>query len=298
MNTIENAAGVVVGRFHVAELHQGHKHLISYVSSKNRHLLVVVGTTRSLPTKRNPLPFEMRRTMIHKEFPHAVIVPLYDHPSNKEWDSALDELVEKLFPDASVTMYGSRDSFLSSYNGRHKKEEIKPIPSVSGTEYRSKTAKKIFESKAFRYGVIHAITSRPPIPYPTVDIAVVRTKTREVLLAGKKEDGGKLRFIGGFFDAALDKSFEEAARRETFEETGGLETDEYRILGSSIIDDWRYRDTDDRVITTFFRAKYIFGVPKASDDIDLLKWVSYEKVMENIAETHKPLGEMLMKTLL
>lgn len=296
-NTNENTVGVVVGRFHVAELHPGHKHLISHASSKNRHLLIVVGATRSLPSKRNPLPFEMRRMMIHKEFPNAMIVPLYDHPSNKEWDFALDELVEKLFPGASVTMYGSRDSFLTSYNGCHKKEEIKQISSASGTEYRSKTG-KVLASKSFRHGVIHAITSRPPVPYPTVDVAIMRTQTREVLLAGKKEDGGKLRFIGGFFDPTLDKSFEGAARRETFEETGCLEVDEYRVLGSAVVDDWRYRDTDDRVITTFFRAKYIFGAPRASDDIDLLKWVPYEKVMENLVEAHKPLGEMLMKTLL
>ena len=294
----EKTVGVVVGRFHVAKLHAGHRYLLSAVASKNSKLLIVVGETKSLPTNKNPLTFEMRKEMLQKEFPEAIIVSLSDHKSDTEWNRSLDSLVEKMFPDAVITMYGSRDSFLTTYGGRYAKEEIEQIPAKSGTEYRLKVAKKPLASKDFRQGVIHAVTARPGIPYPTVDTAVVRTETREILLAGKNMDGGKLRFIGGFFDARLDKSFELAARRETREETGSIETDEYRMLGSAVIPDWRYRGTNDVIITTFFRAKYIFGAPTPCDDIDRLVWIPYEKVMENLVPEHKELGEMLMKTLL
>ena len=298
MKTVnKRTVGVVVGRFHVEELHLGHKHLISYVAERNRHLVIVIGTTCSFPNNRNPLTFDTRRDMVQKEFPDAVVIPLPDHKSDAVWNLSLDTIIEEMFPGATITLYGSRDSFLTTYNGRHKTEEIQQVSSISGTLHRERARDIPLASKAFRRGIIHAITGRPPVPYPTVDVAVIRPGTREVLLAGKDMDGGKLRFIGGFFDPALDKSFEAAARRETFEETGGLEVDEYRHLGSAVIDDWRYRGTNDSIITTFFAAKYIFGAPIANDDIDRLIWVPYEKIMKNLVNEHKALGEMLMKTL-
>ncbi len=77
----------------------------------------------------------------------------------------------------------------------------------------------------FRRGIIHVHATRLPIPYPAVDVAIVDPHRRMVLLGEKKRDGGKRRFIGGFFDPQIDESFEMAGRREVYEETSGVEVD-------------------------------------------------------------------------
>jgi bifunctional NMN adenylyltransferase/nudix hydrolase len=102
-----------------------------------------------------------------------------------------------------------------------------------------------------------------------VDIAVVNDKM-EVLLA-RKPDEKKWRFIGGFSDPRTP-SLEEDAKREVQEEAG-IEVEVISYLGSTMIDDWRYRGEQDKIKTALFLAKYIFGKPEGADDVAEVKWV-------------------------
>jgi bifunctional NMN adenylyltransferase/nudix hydrolase len=289
--------GVVIGRFQVHELHDGHRHLIAHARVRNDDLLVVLGSGSGLPTPRNPLSFRVREAMITGLFPNAFVLEHYDHPSDARWSENLDSLIEAAFPHHEVTLYGSRDSFLPHYSGKKRVEAVTEVYSPNGTTYREIAASHTPCTSDFRRGIIHAQVTRPPIPYPAVDIAIVREDRCEVLLGQKERDEGKWRFIGGFVDPEKDTSFERAARREAYEETSGLEAGDPVYLGSFIIDDWRYQKDTDRIMTAFFKAPYIFGAPRPSDDIDALRWTRYEDVLESLVKEHRPLGEILLSSL-
>ncbi len=288
--------GVVVGRFQVPEIHQGHRYLLDYASHNNDDFLIFLGSERGLPTPRNPLSFEIRREMLLAEYPHALAAQIFDHPSDDEWSKNLDATISALFPGHTVTLYGSRDSFLPHYSGHYATEQLKSVSSPDGTSMRTQ-CQNVERSVDFRKGLIHAQVERAPIPYPVIDVAIIRTETREVLLGQKKRDMGKWRFVGGFFDPTSDTSLEAAVRRETFEETSGLEIGTPVYIGSKVIDDWRYRKDADCIISSFFVAPYVFGAPRAGDDLDALGWFPYEQIHEVLTPEHKPLGELLIQTL-
>lgn len=294
MNT--QTLGVVVGRFQVPELHVGHQHLLDYARTRNSELLIVLGSGRGFPTPRNPLTFAVRRAMLLEKYPNAMIAEIFDHPSDEEWSKNLDAIISALFPEHRVTLYGSRDSFIPYYHGRHTTEVHTEVPSPDGTSVRA----HCFDARTtpdFRRGLIRAQMERAPIPYPVVDIAIIRKETREVLLGQKKQDMGRWRFVGGFFDPACDTTLEGAVRREAFEETSGLEIGAPIYIGSTTIDDWRYRKDKDRIISSFFMAPYIFGAPRPGDDLDALSWFPYEEVLGVLAPEHQTLGELLMRAL-
>ncbi len=132
---------------------------------------------------------------------------------------------------------------------------------------------------------------RYPVSFQTVDAAIMDNLGR-VLLA-RKPDELNWRFVGGFV-ATTDESLEHAARREVSEECGGIETDEYEYIGSYRIDDWRYRNEGDKIMTAFFKCKFIFGQVKAQDDIAELIWVGFANLHKTMIEPeHHPLLEAL-----
>lgn len=117
--------------------------------------------------------------------------------------------------------------------------------------------------------------------YPTVfaTVDVVIRKDGQLLL-GRKAKQEKFRFLGGFADPALDNSYEEAAMREAKEESD-LDVKRVRYLGSTRIDDPRYRGTEHCIITHLFLAEEWSGEPVASDDIAELKWFDEAALTEN-----------------
>lgn len=293
---MKTTVGVIVGRFQVANLHQGHRDLIDYVALRNARLLIVLGVPATFATDRNPLPYQMRAEMIRQRYPEAEIIALSDHPSDEVWSENLDALINERCHDCDVTLYGSRDSFLAVYKGSYPTEEFAPHNEVNGTQERAKVADGHCVSDDFLAGMIFCQETRAPLIYQTVDVAVLNDQG-QVLLGSKKSDLGKKRFIGGFVDSE-DNSLETAARRETREESGGnLEVDGFRYLGSAQIEDWRYRGTKDKCMTSFFAAKRVFGFAKASDDLDTLEWVPVADIKALLIPDHLVLADMLEKYL-
>lgn len=297
MNTPLNL-GVVIGRFQVDKLTVGHLHLLNSANSQSDQLLVILGSPASRPTNLNPLDFATRQAMILEKFPNASVVELIDSPTNEGWSINLDRLIRGKFPESNATLFGSRDSFLASYSGIFQTKYLEPICECSGTERRDRLAKNRNNGVGYRRGVIRNTLNRPPIIYQTVDVAIFNEDATEVLLANKKAEGERWRFVGGFLDPA-DPSLEYAAKREALEETSfSLELDALHYIGSTKIDDWRYRGTKDSILTAFYRTKRIFGPLKAGDDIDKLDWFPIgPELLTILVEAHAPLGKMLLDHL-
>ena len=282
--------GVIVGRFQVNELHEAHVDLITSVLNKHDRVLVFLGNSTIRNTLNNPLDYRARRTMIADKFPTVEIHYINDNPSDTAWTKNLDKLIgEQLLPMQTVTLYGSRDSFLKCYTGKYTTCELEATTFISGTEVRRRVCNNYPPTADYRAGMIAATAYRFPTAFQTVDIAVVNDKG-ELLLARKPEEK-KWRFIGGFSDP-VSVSLEEDAKREVQEEAG-VEVGNITYLGSTLINDWRYRGEIDKIKTALFVAKYVFGKPEGADDVAEVKWVSINNLTKNdIVETHHVLIDM------
>lgn len=281
---------VIVGRFQVNELHEAHIDLITSVLNKHDRVLVFLGNSTIRNTLNNPLDYRARRTMIADKFPTVEIHYINDNPSDTAWTKNLDKLIgEQLLPMQTVTLYGSRDSFLKCYSGKHNTCELEATTFISGTEVRRRVCNNYPPTADYRAGMIAATAYRFPTAFQTVDIAVVNDKG-ELLLA-RKPDEKKWRFIGGFSDPS-STSLEEDAKREVQEEAG-VEVGNITYLGSTLINDWRYRGEIDKIKTALFVAKYVFGKPEGADDVAEVKWVSINNLTKNdIVEPHHVLIDM------
>ena len=134
--------------------------------------------------------------------------------------------------------------------------------------------------------------NRYPTVFATVDVVI---RKGEKLLLGRKAHQSKFRFVGGFADPALDNSYEDAAKREAKEETG-IQVEAVKYLGSTRIDDTRYRSTPDCIITHLFEATEWSGEPVASDDIAELKWFdSKQLTASDFVDKHHVLWDLYCK---
>jgi bifunctional NMN adenylyltransferase/nudix hydrolase len=283
--------GIIVGRFQVNELHEAHVDLINSVVNKHDRVLLFLGNSIIRNTTSNPLDFRARRAMISDKFPNVEIHYINDHPSDGTWSKNLDKLIaEQLLPMQTVTLYGSRDSFLKVYNGKYNVCELEATTFISGTEVRRRVCNNYPPTADYRAGMIAATAYRYPTAFQCVDIAVVNDK-KEILLA-RKPDEKKWRFIGGFSDPKTP-SLEQDAKREVSEEAG-IEVDGITYLGSTLIDDWRYRGEHDKIKTALFVAKYIYGKPEGADDVAEVKWVPIGTGLskDNIEPLHHVLVDM------
>lgn len=275
--------GVIVGRFQVPVLHEAHKDLINSVRKNHPRTILVLGLSPLYATVNNPLDYKAREQMIRKEFPDVELMWIKDVNNDTKWSKQLDFNISSIVgPNDTVTLYGSRDSFLAHYNGRYQTQELVSNRIISGTEIRQQVKNNHTNSPEFRAGVIWATMNRFPSVVTTVDIAIVDDGgdgVPKVLLA-KKPDEDKYRFVGGF-SSPKSKSFEEDAKREAREETG-LEVTDLQYIGSYRIDDWRYRDEIDKINTVFYVGFYTHGRAEANDDISEVAWVPTNKLNKHM----------------
>jgi bifunctional NMN adenylyltransferase/nudix hydrolase len=289
--------GVLVGRFQVPELHAAHRELIAMVAGWHKKFLLVLGCAPVLSTRRNPLDFQARKLMINAYCAELPVVPLMDCADDIEWSRELDRRVREVFPVGTVTLYGGRDSFIPHYHGQFPCQEVEPSTYQSGTADRHLASLEVKGTADWRAGVVYAAYNRYPQALPTVDVAVLRTSVegrREILLARKPGERG-FRLIGGFVDPA-DPSLEAAARREVMEEAH-IEVSPPRYLGSHRVDDWRYRQEVDQIITSLFVADFTFGAIQPDDDIEELRWFALDAELPwpMIEAVHHPLLRMTLE---
>ncbi len=289
-----DAVGVIVARFQVPELHDGHRFLINEVINTHRDVLVILGVSRGKPTDRNPLTFLMREGMVRSAFPgrNLTIVPLLSSPTSfVDRSAGIDALIEKHFPGRHALLYGSRDSFVKSYNGRFNTVEVRTIFSGSASEIREHV--DVINSSDFRSGVIYAVRSFGATAFPAVDVAVVCPKTKGFLLVGKKEDGGKLRFPGVFFKPDVDRSFEAAGMRAIAKELPNIVCSIPRVVGSAVVDDWRYHRSSACILTVLLRVPYVSGEARHGTGVDTIQWVDSMRIREALVPEHQPVIDLM-----
>lgn len=256
----------IIGRFQVPQLHAGHERLLYEVMLKvsNKGLTILLGTSRARFDPRNPLSFEARKLMLEEYVPGARILPIEDHPSDLEWSNRVDALLEP-----GTVIYAGRDSFAPHYFGERTVVVLPIDNSLSGTMIRNNTKVERVKNYDQRLGYINAMMNIPPMVFPTVDVGCFYNN--QLVLAYKKGDHG-YRFPGGFVDPS-DVSLQAAAQRELREETS-LYAPELEYIGSTLIEDPRYRDTPHRIITALFTAAIDdpkrYEVLTAGDDVDVL----------------------------
>lgn len=291
--------GVAVGRFQVASLHWAHHDLIEQVCKRHDKVLVFVGLSAVKGGRENPLDFEARKQMILADFPNVTVGYVEDSVSDAVWSKNFDREVRKLLtPSQSVVVYGGRDSFIERYHGKLPTRQFEQESYTSGSEQRRHIASHSTKGTSeFREGVIWGVFNRFATCFPTVDIEI-RDETETKILLGRKPDETQFRLPGGFIDPEKDKTAESAARREAYEETRITITDP-KYVASVVVDDWRYRNEVDKIMTFVFRAKVLqgpvlTGIRSDLDDLAETRWFEVAKIKRNeIVSTHHPLFDVL-----
>lgn len=280
--------GVIIGRFQVHDLHEAHVDLIKTVISKHSNVVVFLGCAVSAPEKKNPLNYRSRELMLRSFFNSDItILPITDKEFDEDWSKQVDGKIAEIYPNRGAILYGSRDSFMPHYKGKHKTVELESKVMVSGTEIRKNISDKYLASSEFRAGVINSLHNQYSKVYPTVDVAIYK-ESEDLFLFGRKPNQTKMRFIGGFVDPS-DISFEVAGVREVREETC-CTVDGLTYVGSFQVDDWRYRRVSDKIMTTFYLGYYIQGPVAPADDIAQLFWMRLDDVTEDMfVPEHHPL---------
>jgi len=293
--------GVIIARFQSPFLHNGHLELINHVKSLHNKLIVVLGISPVVGTRRNPFDYHTREKMIKTEYKDLIVLPLSDHINDLKWSENLDSLLKSVFPNEQFKLYGSRDSFIPYYAGKNEVEELAEHGDYNATELRESFSDMVYDSQEFRAGILYAYYNQYKKVYATVDIAVFKPKQKEILL-GKKDTNFKWRLVGGFSDPE-DASFEEAAVRELKEECGPIEVKDVRYEMSTKVNDWRYKNEVDQIITTVFSCEYIGGNIQAQDDIMDLEWFPLNDIpnmIQNhiITDEHVPIFNFLINKYL
>lgn len=292
--------GVIVGRFQTPYLHEGHMEIIQHVCNRHPRVFIFLGQSPLKCTRQDPLDFQSRRWMVEDAFPDVEVHRIDDVGDNTRWSRNLDKHINLLIgPSQKVVLYGSRDSFLRAYSGRFPTDELKASRQISATEIRRKTGIKAKRTQEWREGVCWAAENQWPKVYATVDMATYDKKGNRLLL-GRKADELLWRFPGGFSDVNSD-SFEADAVRELQEETHVV-VKNMQYIGSTIVDDWRYRTQQDKIKTLFFGVTdYDDSQLKADDDLVETLWMPLPEMVQRhnqiLVPNHRILWQMFDRWL-
>lgn len=285
--------GVIVGRFQTPYLHEGHIEIIDHVVKTHPRVFIFLGQSPLKCTQNDPLDFNTRRAMLEEAYPDIEVHRIDDVGDNSRWSRDLDKMIGLLAgPFQKVVLYGSRDSFLKAYKGHYPTEVLQATRHVSATEIRKSIGIRSKKSRSFREGAVWAMQNQWPKVYATVDMAVFSEYYSHILL-GKKPSDTLWRFPGGFSDIK-SLSFEDDAIRELQEETN-ITALNSEYVGSTLIDDWRYRGQVDKIKTMFFVVTRWEGCPKAGDDLEKIEWKLLKKLHpDELVPNHRILWSMLM----
>lgn len=152
--------GIIVGRFQVPLLHEGHCHLFDEVIKRSDKVVVMLGCIDPMNTAKvdysNPLVYAIRKGMILERYPNVATLPLYDQEDDPRWVKELDSMLHNL--GDHVTLFGSRDSFGDCYmkhKGYYPFVQIPEKQGFSGTEVRKNI--KFVNNAEFRTAMIYTI---------------------------------------------------------------------------------------------------------------------------------------------
>lgn len=136
-----------------------------------------------------------------------------------------------------------------------------------------------------------------PTSFQAVDNFIIHREAGKVLL-GKKHKEPHWRFPGGFVDPK-DPNLETAAARERAEECGiDLECSKPEYLTSFRVPDPRYANSPDKIMSAIMKSYYLWGNPKAGDDIKSVRWFTKQYIVRNYKKMIMPCHHPLVQALL
>lgn len=269
-----------------------YKNLVYGVQKDNPEakLVLVVDTPAVVASKNSPFEYKTIEWMARCAFDGAFkeIKQVKECNDNEKWCNDLDALL----PEDSI-IYEFDDILLS----QHEYEKYGKLQTVilnTGLAKHEAELRAEDDSETqtldFRRGMMHSASIQYDCVFPTVDCVIFSDDTLSKIYLAKKPNEKKWRFIGGFSDPN-DTSYSCAARREAKEETG-LDCICFDWIGSAKIDDWRYRNERNKIITNIFAMKVVGGEPKAQDDIKEIKLVDINEItIDDIQPEHQVIFE-------
>lgn len=300
---MDNHYGVVIGRFQIDELHEGHLELFNAVYTQHRHrLIVLLGVHPDRANINNPLSFLFRKSVIEAKYPWATILPLMDMREDPKWSENVDRLIRGTIGMTPAIIYVGRDSRVpEAYSGHYPVKEIGEVSGKSASKRRTEISlSPEYHNDAFARGIIYNIYQASPVLSLAVDMAVLDPEGQNVLMVKKPEES-KWRFPGGMIDPEEDFTFREAASRELHEETGIIaQYSDWQVVGDFRVEDWR-SSIEGRHYhhTILFTTKLPWHEhPKAADDVSEVAWVYLddpEWPAANVVEEHLPLWSALRR---
>lgn len=305
--------GVVIGRFQVDVLHEGHRFLINRAIQEHRRVIIFVGCPPISGTKHDPLDYPTRCRMLQAEYKDATVLPIYDQMSDEVWSENLDVAIRGVVPNVTeAIIYGGRNSFRDHYTGKYVAVEVDSgIEYLSGSAQREAIGKVVRNSADFRAGVVYSTQNSWPYVKMCVDIALMRLLDKDGnklsapdVLLGKKPGEHKFRLPGGMVDPKKPgkpaENLEAAAARELREETDiSVEVDSLEYITSIPVGDWRFKKAGEiGLLTALFATRYLFGAPRAGDDLAEVSWVSLNDAEKMVMRAHKPLIKALKRRFL
>jgi bifunctional NMN adenylyltransferase/nudix hydrolase len=287
--------GVLVARFQVHELHDAHKELIDFVRERHHKVLVVLGASEVRGTTNNPLDIHARKQLVLRDYPDVETAYIHDEEFDEPWSKKLDKIIaDNCTPHQTVMLYGGRDSFVDHYKGKHPTTVLESDRVFSGTLLREEVGGRGAQADPqWRAGAIWQAFNRYPTAFPTVDVAIFNDDYTKLLLV-RKPNEEQWRLPGGFVDPRKDPHLEAAARRESHEETG-LDITDPEYITSRLVDDWRYRREQDKIMTALFGAKRLSGHVNPADDVAEAQWFETSTLSATrqdqmpVVEHHRPL---------
>lgn len=136
--------GIFVGRFQTPELHNGYKYVLSNLQINFDEYCIIIGSSQTT-NKSNPLDFETRKEMLEeylykKPYFISEIVDIHD---NIKWCKKLEQIIMDnlslhgiIYNIEDIYLVGSRDSFISTYNGIFQTIQLEPFGKFNSTELR------------------------------------------------------------------------------------------------------------------------------------------------------------------
>jgi bifunctional NMN adenylyltransferase/nudix hydrolase len=245
--------------------------------------------------------------MIQSQYPDTVILALPDIGDDTLWSQELDKRIREVYSIGDVLLYGGRDSFIPYYKkggGQFDCKELDQYTFVSGTEVRKIVSETVKNSQDFRAGIIYNAYNQFSKVHPCVDVVLLDTNSKKILLAKKPQESG-WRFVGGF---ALpnDDSYEDTVYRKILSDVGSVEVSNLKYVSSCKVPDWRYRSEEDKIISNIYQCNITGGEICPSDDVSELKWFNIFEISQNwfdsennvtgpIVQEHKPILKLFFE---
>ncbi|MGB5929157.1 MAG: NUDIX domain-containing protein, partial [Cyclobacteriaceae bacterium] len=241
--------GVLTGHFQVLRLTGRQEDFIKLARHRHEQLWIVLTDDPVKGSVRHPFTTQVRESMINEVFPDVKVLSLKESPEPDDWTRRLEELLSEQESQADFTLYGTASVLRNRYTGSWTIEETDTELDSDNAEAAEGFSPEVVSGESFRKGIIYAYRQLYPQVYPTVDIAAYHPEESKWLVV-RKAYNKEWRFPGGFSDPD-DERFESAATRELEEETG-VTTGELTYEMSVKVDDWRYRNERNKIITSLY----------------------------------------------